>query len=55
MNIDIHRVTEIKLESIRVNDDYTTRTIVIKSEDGDIEINLYSVRNSEENTLEIKA
>lgn len=56
MDIDIHSVSKITLEPIRKLDGYTTRTIVIESKDGSVEINLYSVRNDDnESTLEIRA
>ena len=60
-NLNIHRVTSITIgpvkESVRPGDTYATRTIEIKTPDGDLEISLFSEHVDEDHEgelLEIK-
>ena len=60
-NLNIYRVTSIIIgpvkESVRPGDTYATRTIEIKTPDGDLEISLFSEHVDEDHEgelLEIK-
>lgn len=56
MDINIHRVTKIELSNIREYPDYETRDIIIHSEDGNVTITLYSVRDDDaEGILKVQA
>ena len=52
-DLHLHNVTGIVVSNIRENSDYSTRTITIQTDQGEVSVVIYSKKDSDEDVLKI--
>jgi hypothetical protein len=52
-DLHLHNVSQITISNIREYPDYSTRTITIQTNDGEVSVVVYSKKDSDEDILKI--
>jgi hypothetical protein len=52
-DLHLHNVSQITISKIREYPDYSTRTITIQTNDGEVSVVVYSKKDSDEDILKI--